>query len=135
MSQIIVYEQNGQVAICIPSKDISIQEVLIKDCPAGAIIIETVDLPLNYNDFFNALKFVDGKIFVNFDVAKDSTKDRLRIERAPLLIAQDVLFQRALEAGLDTSVIVAEKQRLRDITKLVDQAQTLDDLKLLKAQQ
>lgn len=70
-------------------------------------------------------------ITINFDKAKAITKDRLRIERAPLLQAQDVAFQRALEEGADTSAIVAEKQRLRDITKLADQATTLDELKQL----
>jgi hypothetical protein len=38
-------------------------------------------------------------ITVNIDKAKDITKDRLRAEREPLLEAQDVLFQRALESG------------------------------------
>jgi hypothetical protein len=70
-------------------------------------------------------------ITINFDKAKAITKERLRAERKPLLEAQDVLFQRALEAGSNTSEIVAEKQRLRDITKLADQATTLDELKNL----
>ena len=68
-------------------------------------------------------------ITINFNKAKDITKDRLRQERAPLLQAQDVAFQRALEEGSDTTTIVAEKQRLRDITKLADDATTLDELK------
>jgi hypothetical protein len=68
-------------------------------------------------------------ITINFDKAKDITKDRLRAERAPLLQAQDVAFQRALESGADTTAIVAEKQRLRDITQLADEATTLDELK------
>jgi hypothetical protein len=70
-------------------------------------------------------------IVINFDKAKAITKERLRAERKPLLEAQDVAFQRTLEAGADTSQIVAEKQRLRDITKLADQATTLDELKNL----
>lgn len=68
-------------------------------------------------------------ITINFDKAKEITKARLRIEREPLLIAQDVAFQRALESGADTAAIIAEKQRLRDITKAVDTATTLDELK------
>jgi hypothetical protein len=68
-------------------------------------------------------------ITVNLDKAKGITKDRLRAERTPLLQAQDVAFQRALESGADTASIVAEKQRLRDITQLADQATTLDQLK------
>ena len=70
-------------------------------------------------------------ITINFDKAVKITKDRLREERTPLMQAQDVAFQRALEEGADTSVIVAEKQRLRDITKLADKATTLDELKEL----
>lgn len=70
-------------------------------------------------------------ITVNLDKAKAITKNRLRAERAPLLQAQDVAFQRALESGADTSAIVAEKQRLRDITTLADQATTLDELKAI----
>lgn len=71
-------------------------------------------------------------ITVDFNKAKSLTKDRLRAERAPLLAAQDVLFQRALESGSDTTAIVAEKQRLRDITNLVDTCATLDELRALK---
>ena len=70
-------------------------------------------------------------ITINFDKAKAITKERLRAERTPLLQAQDVAFQRALESGANTTAIVAEKQRLRDITQLADQATTLDELKQL----
>lgn len=72
---------------------------------------------------------------VNIDKAKDITKERLRAERAPLLQQQDVAFQRALETGADTSAIVAEKQRLRDITKLVDEATTVEELKDLSVKE
>jgi len=70
-------------------------------------------------------------ITINITKAKAITKDRLRVERTPLLQAQDVAFQRALESGADTTAIVAEKQRLRDITQLADQATTLEQLKQL----
>jgi hypothetical protein len=70
-------------------------------------------------------------IVINLNKAKDITKDRLRAERTPLLQAQDVAFQRAMEEGADTTAIVAEKQRLRDITILADQATTLEELKVI----
>jgi hypothetical protein len=73
-------------------------------------------------------------ITVNMDKAKAITKVRLRAKREPLLAAQDVAFQRALETGADTTAIVAEKQRLRDITKLADAATTLDELKSITLQ-
>jgi hypothetical protein len=68
-------------------------------------------------------------IKINLSKAKEITKDRLRAERLPLLQAQDIEFQKALETNADTAAIVAEKQRLRDITKLADSAKTLDQLK------
>jgi len=66
---------------------------------------------------------------VNMDKAKVITKDRLRADRKPLLEAQDIAFQRALESSADTSAIVTEKQRLRDITNQVDSMTTTDELK------
>ena len=132
MSQVIIFtNSNGGVSVCTPTGEISIEEVLAKDCPAGAIIVDSDTLPNEHNDFFNAWELTDGVVSVNIDKAKAITKDRLRAERTPLLQAQDVAFQRALESGADTSAIVAEKQRLRDVTQLADSATTLDELKAL----
>ena len=72
---------------------------------------------------------------VNMTKAKAITKDRLRADRTPLLEAQDILFMRAQEAGSDTSAIVTEKQRLRDITNGVDSMTTLDQLKAATVQE
>ena len=72
------------------------------------------------------------RININLNKAKDIIKTRLRVEREPLLQALDVEFQRALETNADTTEIVAEKQRLRDITKLADEAQTFDELKVIQ---
>ena len=68
---------------------------------------------------------------INVDItkAKVITKDRLRADRKPLLEAQDILFMQAQEASADTSAIVTEKNRLRDITNQVDSMSTTDALK------
>jgi len=68
-------------------------------------------------------------ITVDITKAKVITKDRLREKRKPLLETQDLLFMKAQEQGADTSVIVAEKQRLRDITNQVDSLTTVEELK------
>jgi hypothetical protein len=60
--QVIIYAQNGQVAVCTPTGEISIEEVLTKDCPAGAIIIDDSELP---KEDFDAWELVDGKVVVN----------------------------------------------------------------------
>ena len=70
-------------------------------------------------------------ITVNLDKAKQITKDKIRKTRKPLLEAQDIVFQRALESGEDTTAIVAEKQRLRDLTNPVDDCTDTDALTAL----
>ena len=68
-------------------------------------------------------------ITINLDKAKNIKKVKLREERKPLLEAQDILYMRAQESGSDTTAIVTEKQRLRDITKLADEASSIEELK------
>jgi hypothetical protein len=136
MSQAIIFtNDNGGVSTCIPTGEISIDAVMEKDVPKGkgARIVNIVDLPNQYQDFYNAWEMDATSVTVNLDKAKEITKKRLRAEREPLLAAQDVAFQRALESGASTTAIVAEKNRLRDITGLADTATTLEELRSLKA--
>jgi hypothetical protein len=136
MTQAIIFtNDNGGVSTCIPTGEISIEAVLDKDVPKGkgARIVNISDLPNQYNDFYNAWEMDATSVTVNKAKAVEMTKERLRAERAPLLAAQDVAFQRALESGADTTEIVAEKQRLRDITNLATESKTLEELRALKA--
>jgi hypothetical protein len=135
MTQAIIFtNDNGGVATCIPTGEISIEAVLAKDVPEGrgARIVNVSDLPRD-NDFYDAWEMDATSVTVNKAKAVEITKKRLRAEREPLLAAQDVAFQRALESGADTTTIVAEKQRLRDITTLATEAKTLEELRALKA--
>jgi len=68
-------------------------------------------------------------VSIDITKAKVITKDRLRADRNPLLEAQDILFMQAQESGADTSDIVTEKQRLRDITNQVNSMTTTTQLK------
>jgi hypothetical protein len=124
--KVIIFDNGNGVSVVYPTGELSIEEVQAKDCPQGTIVDDST-LPAE-RDFRNAWELVDGAVAVNFAKAQDLTKARLRAEREPLLAAQDVAFQRALESGADTSAIVAEKNRLRDVTKLLDTATTLDEL-------
>ena len=148
MANVIIFSNaNGGVSVCVPTGELPIETVLAKDCPSGAIIVDDATLPQADNDFFDAWEMNTSKdtefftpndlndsiVKVNLDKAKAMTKTRLRAEREPLLQAQDVLFQRAQESSSDTSAIVAEKQRLRDVTTLVDAETTLEGLRALKA--
>ena len=136
MSKVIIFKNdNGGVAVCIPTGEISIDAVMGKDVPSGrdARIVSSDDLPNDDNDFFDAWEMDAKTVSVNLDKAKEITKRRLRAEREPLLAAQDVAFQRALETGADTTDIVAEKQRLRDVTNLVNDCATTAELRTIKA--
>jgi hypothetical protein len=131
MQVIIFSNSNGGVSVCIPTGELDIQAVKAKDTPSTSIIVQESELPQADNDFFNAWELADGVVTVNLDKAKELTRSRLRAEREPLLAAQDVLFQRALEENTSTAVIVAEKTRLRDVTGLVDLCTTTAQLRAL----
>ena len=134
MGQVIIHtNNNGRVSMTIPTGELPIEQVQAKDTPAGSIIVNISDLPNQHNDFFDAWELNGTTVTVNKSKAVEITKKRLRFERDPLLAAQDVLFQRALETNANTTAIVAEKQRLRDITDLATTALTLEQLKALTA--
>jgi len=65
MSQVIIHtNSNGGVSVTVPTGEISVQAVLEKDCPSGAIIVDDSELPTD-NEYFNAWELVDGKVVVN----------------------------------------------------------------------
>lgn len=133
MANVIIFtNDNDGVSVCHPTGELDIQAVKAKDTPSTSIIVQDSELPQADNDFFNAWELANGVVIVNLDKAKEITKARLRTEREPLLAAQDVLYMRAMEAQADVSAIVAEKQRLRDVTTLVDGCASTAELRALE---
>lgn len=131
MKVIIWTNENGNVSVGTPAGDEPIEDIKAAHTPSHSIIVDHDSLPNADGDFFDAWELADGTVSVNFTKAQNITKARLRAERTPLLAAADVAFQRALESNGDTTAIVAEKNRLRDITKLADAAATLAELRAL----
>lgn len=68
-------------------------------------------------------------IKIDMSKAKEITKNRLRAEREPLLEALDIEVMKNLSDATKLAEIEAEKQRLRDITKVVDTLSTVEELK------
>ena len=68
-------------------------------------------------------------IVINFDKAKDITKNRLREERKPLFQSLDIEQLRNLNNPEILANIDSKKQVLRDATNQVDTMTTLDELK------
>ena len=130
MKTIVYTNKKGGVTIVAPNPELDIDYVRAKDTPEHSIIIDTDDITVS-DYWFDAWELVDGTVVVNFERAQELTRTRLRAERTPLLAAQDILFQRVLESGADTTAIVTEKNRLRDITNLVNTASTLAELQSL----
>ena len=72
MSLVIIHtNSNGGVSITVPTGEISVQAVLQKDCPSGAIIVDDSMLPQGANaKFFDAWELNNSTVTVNFEKAK-----------------------------------------------------------------
>jgi len=72
MSQVIIHSNaNGGVSVTVPTGEISVQEVLAKDCPAGAIIVDDSVLPTGADaQFFDAWELSGSTITVNLEKAR-----------------------------------------------------------------
>jgi hypothetical protein len=66
MTQAIIFtNDNGGVSVCIPTGELPIQQVQIKDTPAGSIIVDQATLPNSDNDFFDAWELSGSTVSVN----------------------------------------------------------------------
>ena len=72
MAQVIIYaNSNGGVSVTYPTGEISIEEVLTKDCPPGAIIVDDSTLPQGADaQFFDAWKLNGSTVTVDFPTAQ-----------------------------------------------------------------
>ena len=98
-------------------------------------IVDESDIPTD-RTFRNA--WIDTGNSVNHDITKcrEIHKNRLRDWRAPKLLALDIAYQRADEAGdgAQKKQIANEKQLLRDVTKnpAIASANTVEELLALE---
>jgi hypothetical protein len=89
MSQVIIFtNSNGGVSVCIPTGELPIEQVLVKDCPTGAIIVDDSELPVE-NEFFNAWELIDGKVVVN-ETKKQAI---INAQQAPILAKESALVK------------------------------------------
>jgi hypothetical protein len=103
MAQIIIYEQNGQVAVCYSTGELSIEEVLAKDCPVGAIIVDDSELPQGDDaNYFDAWELIDGIVVVN------ETKKQAIIDKAQAIVtAKESAIVKLSALGLTADEISA----------------------------
>ena len=72
MTQVIIHaNSNGGVSVTVPTGEISVQAVLEKDCPSGAIIVDNSTLPQGADaQFFDAWELNGSTVTVNFEKSK-----------------------------------------------------------------
>jgi len=100
MSQVIVYtNDNGNVSVCYPTNELPIEQVLAKDCPAGAIIVEESELP---TDYFDAWELVNGKVVVNLD-----KKNAIQLIEESANLARQTAVAKLSAIGLTADEIIA----------------------------
>ena len=108
MTQVIIFQNsNGGVSVCIPTGELPINEVLTKDAPAGAIIVDDSTLPQGADaSFFDAWTLSGTTVSVNF--AKAQTDRLAQYNVAALQVAN----QRNLNtlAGIANAVADADWQ-------------------------
>lgn len=130
----LIHKNDGNSPIQVPVIKIAESELMSLEEMKKNIPIELEPTIVSSNKlppddrFIMAWKLEKGVVSIDLDKAKELKKNHLRSERVPFLANLDVEFQRALETGADTTAIVAEKNRLRDITLLVDSASTIEEL-------
>jgi hypothetical protein len=69
MAKVIIHEnENGGVSVTYPTPEYletnTIEDVLAKDCPDHAMIVDDLELPSD-RTYFNAWELVNGKVVVN----------------------------------------------------------------------
>ena len=131
----------SNLAICVPLENAGVdsdgvwKSQMSNFFPTASLyIVDKSEVPTD-ELFFPAFKYSEDSGF-STDITKEKeiTKKKRRADRIPLLEAEDIKFQRALETGADTTDIVAEKQRLRDITNDVDAMTTEAQLIIKRAE-
>ena len=116
MTQAIIFTNElGGVSVCIPTGELSIQEVQAKDTPSGSIIVDVADLPTD-NEFFNAWELVDGKVVVSQSKKEAMQKEQCVAKAKELLAKTD--WAMVADVGLANSAdFVFYRLNLRNLVK------------------
>ena len=106
MAQVIIYaNSNGGVSVTVPTGEISVQAVLEKDCPSGAIIVEDSTLPQGADaQFFDAWELNGSTVTINFEKAKAIKLDQCNAKA----VAEAQKRQLNTLAGIENAVSDAD---------------------------
>ena len=131
MSEVILYEYEGGIAISTPAPNVNIKTVIARDIPQGCDykVVDRAKLP--YDRTFRGAWTLDCT--VDMDKAKEIWLDQIRVVRNDRLKELDIEWMKAIENGenKEASDIAAVKQSLRDVTERADihKCKTTESLK------
>jgi hypothetical protein len=136
--KILYLQEDNKIALVSPNPQVSL-ETILADLPKNRpmITVEDNQLPAKEDllEFFDAMTVDFSNSAIGFDltVAKEITKTRLRKERQPLFQPVDIAIRDAMIENNTEKLnqAIAERNRLRDITKLADAAGDLVSLRAI----
>jgi hypothetical protein len=100
--QVIIYTtEKGNVAVCVPTGELSIEEVLAKDCPVGSIIIDDSELPTD-NEFFDAWVLNNGVVTVD-----NTKKATMQTAKQKEISAKELALSKLTSLGLTIDDLTA----------------------------
>lgn len=127
----IIYPQaDNKLAVLIPTGELPIEEVALKDVPEGLPYAIVDDLSHVDDSYFDGYIYSEGEAVAHIPACKAIHLDKFRAARAPKLAALDIAYMKAFETA-DTAKqaeIAAKKQELRDVTK-TPLPDTLEEIK------
>jgi hypothetical protein len=139
MKTILIARADGGVSLMTITDDVTDVEAEVEKWKTGIkpgeeyVGHSEIDSVPEDRYFRNAWTYIGGRIEIDMPKAREVHKAKLRVDRAPLLTALDVEYQRADEDGDGKAKagVAARKKALRDITNHpgIDAARTPEELK------
>lgn len=138
MEKIIYQQENGKVALVVPTDSFTLEQVIESAVPVGVpyLVIDDEDIPDGFYDFHDAVSAnfddpVNISITVDIERAKEIAKNKLREERKQLFEKNDIKLRDAMlsENKVDLKAAIDTRDRLRKAPKLVDSLSSLEELR------
>ena len=141
MKKIIYQQENGTVALVVPTNQFTLEQVIESAVPVGApyLVIDDEHIPDGFMDFHGAVTAnfddpINISVKVDIERAKDIAKQNIRAQRKPLFEENDIALRDAMISGNKVALKAAidKRDRLRDATKKVNSVSTLEELRRVK---
>ena len=141
MQKIIYKQENGTVALVVPTNQFTLEQVIESAVPVGVpyLVIDDEHIPDGFMDFHGAVSAnfddpINITIKVEMNKAKEIAKETIRALRKPLFEENDIALRDAMLSGNKIALKAAtdKRDRLRNATKKVEELNTLDELRKVK---